>query len=325
MEKTARGLLYGAALWISVGYGCGGDSDKRQPRGAESGEGGASGESGARGAGEGGAVGLGGRASAGEGGADPLPAAGAAGANGGAAGDEGTAASAGVGGHDEPGGAGGAGAGGEAAAAGVGGEAAAAGAGGAPSGGDPRCASIGSDATVTAHLRITADNECDVVVNGEPVGSTTNWGAAVTIDVSLFVHPGRRNVVAVVGRNTSSQGGNDRGIIGELTTTVAEAEVPLIVTNYDWLVSQTPGEDWTSLDYDDSSWIEATEIAAVGDAPWGAVLQNPDARWIWFAPIPASTTEKPNEEATYARRVFYFDSDGALTAEPLCDAPESID
>jgi len=59
------------------------------------------------------------------------------------------------------------------------------------------CGTIPTTATLTSHLRITADNECDVYVNGTMVGSTNNWGVAVTIDVSLYVHPGRKNVIAV--------------------------------------------------------------------------------------------------------------------------------
>jgi hypothetical protein len=187
---------------------------------------------------------------------------------------------------------------------------------------DPRCATTSATATLTSHLKITADNECDVYVNGQTVGQTTNWGSAVTIDVSLYVHPGRKNVVAVVGRNTSSQGGNDRGIIGQLTTTVGSATPVLLVTDSSWRVSQTPSSDWFGLDYDDSAWITATEVATSGDGPWGNVMgTGSTAKWIWFAPIPASTSDKPNLEATYTRRTFYIGFDGQPVTAPLCRVP----
>ncbi|HEY5961717.1 MAG TPA: hypothetical protein VIV60_34395 [Polyangiaceae bacterium] len=187
---------------------------------------------------------------------------------------------------------------------------------------DPRCSAASPEETLTAHLRITADNECDVYVNGQSVGQTTNWGSAVTIDVSLFVHPGRKNVVAVVGRNTSSQGGNDRGIIGELTTTVGATTTPLLVTDAQWRVAHALEANFSELDFDDSSWPAATEIASNGDGPWGNVLgAGSTAKWIWFAPVPTSTSDKPNAEATYARRVFYFDFAGQLSGSPLCYAP----
>jgi hypothetical protein len=189
------------------------------------------------------------------------------------------------------------------------------------------CRTIPTTATLTSHLRITTDNECDVFVNGTKVGSTNNWGAAVTIDVSLNVHPGRKNVVAVRGTNTSSQGGNDRGIIGQLTVDADGGPAPLIVTDRSWRTSATVpdvdagGADWTALDFNDSAWAAATEIASNGDPPWGAVFGTSAAKWIWSAPVPASTSDKPNLETTYARRTFYFSIDGAVAPTPACPAP----
>jgi len=187
------------------------------------------------------------------------------------------------------------------------------------------CGTIPTTATLTSHLRITADNECDVYVNGTMVGSTSNWGVAVTIDVSLFVHPGRKNVIAVRGTNTSSQDGNDRGIIGQLTVDADGGVAPLVVTDKDWRTSATVpdvdagGPDWTALDYNDAAWSVATEVASNGDPPWGAVFGTSAAKWIWSAPIPPSTSAKPNLETTYARRTFYFSLDGAsIASTPAC-------
>jgi len=187
------------------------------------------------------------------------------------------------------------------------------------------CGTIPTTQTLTSHLRITADNECDVYVNGSKVGSTNNWGVAVTIDVSLFVHPGRRNVIAVRGTNTSSQPGNDRGIIGQLTVDVDGGVAPLVVTNNGWRTSATipdvdaGGADWTAVDFDDGAWAAATEVASNGDPPWGAGFGTSAAKWIWSAPIPVDTSAKPNLETTYARRTFYFSLDGsAITTTPAC-------
>jgi hypothetical protein len=158
-----------------------------------------------------------------------------------------------------------------------------------------------------------------VFVNGVSVGSTNNWGSAVTLDVSLFLHPGRKNVVAIAGSNTSSQAGNDRGIIGELTIDVTSGTAPLLVTDSSWRVSQTDTSGWTELGFDASTWIFATEVASVGDSPWGNVIPNSAAKWIWFAPIPVETSAKPNLETTYARRDFYLSLDGSTTTDaPSC-------
>ena len=99
-------------------------------------------------------------------------------------------------------------------------------------------------------------------------------------------------------------------------------------TDKDWRTSATVpdvdagGADWTALGYDDSAWNPATEIAANGDPPWGAVLGTSAAKWIWSAPVPADTANKPNLETTYARRTFYFSLDGSTIAPaPACPAP----
>jgi hypothetical protein len=321
MNGTSRSLLGLSLLAVVLGYGCKDDADE-DPDG-RAGRGGSAGTTANGGkAGKGGGAGSGGTGGTGRGGSS-AQAGGAAGEGGGGAGEtnaNGGAGAAGVGGEGGER-TGTAGVGGAGEPAGAAGEAASAGAGGTADEEDPRCTEIPVDATVTSHLKITADNECDVYVNGVSVGSTNNWGSAVTIDVSLYVHPGRKNVVAVVGRNTSSQDGNDRGIVGELTTSVGDTLASLIVTNAEWRVSQEPGEDWVQLGYDDSSWPFAAEIATVGEPPWGQVIANTDVKWIWFAPIPASTADKPNLEATYARRVFFFDFDGSASSEPLCNPP----
>jgi len=184
---------------------------------------------------------------------------------------------------------------------------------------DPACRTIPVDATFTAHLQITADNECEVFVNGTSVGTTNNWGAAVTIDVSLYLHPGRKNAIAVRGTNTSSQGGNDRGIIGHITIDSEGGRTPLVYTDASWLVAKTEQTGWTAVDFDDSTWTAAVEIASNGDPPWGTTLSTNLAKWIWSALVPASTNDKPNLETAYARREFYMAPSGTtITSGPGC-------
>jgi hypothetical protein len=184
---------------------------------------------------------------------------------------------------------------------------------------DPACRTIPVDATFTGHLQITADNECEVFVNGTSVGTTTNWGVAVTIDVSLYLHPGRKNVIAVRGTNTSSQDGNDRGIIGHITIDSEGGRTPLVFTNSSWRVAATDQTGWTGVDFNDSTWTSAVEIASNGDPPWGTTLSTNLAKWIWSAAVPVSTSAKPNVETTYARRVFYVAPSGTtVTSGPGC-------
>lgn len=190
---------------------------------------------------------------------------------------------------------------------------------GETAGADPACQMIERDATRTVNLRITADNECEVFVNGTSVGMTNSWPTAVTIDVSLFVHPGRRNVIAVRGVNTSSQPGNDRGIIGELASKTDGGSMVVIVTDTAWKVAKTEQAGWTELAFDDSAWEAATAIADSKAPPWGAVLGETTASWIWSDAVPQNVAEKPNVETAWTRRTFYFASDGTtVTNMPGC-------
>jgi hypothetical protein len=186
---------------------------------------------------------------------------------------------------------------------------------------DPACMTIAKDATRTVHLRITADNECDVFVNGAQVGSTTSWPSPVTMDVSLFIYPGKINVIAVFGRNTSSQGGVDRGVIGELVDMTGGGSKVVIVTDKTWRSSKIERSGWPATLYDDSGWDPATEVGNHGDPPWGALLGTSNAKWIWSAPVPPSTADKPDAESAFFRKAFYFGTDGSTVIDtPACPA-----
>ena len=138
------------------------------------------------------------------------------------------------------------------------------------------------DATFTAHLKITADDECEVFVNGSSVGMTTSWPSPVTLDVSLFLHPSKENVVAIRGRNVFEQNGRDRGIVGELAYEVDAVATPLVVTDASWTTSgsETEETDWNQLGFDDSAWTTARARPswADGRSSSGQRLQTADQR-----------------------------------------------
>lgn len=182
----------------------------------------------------------------------------------------------------------------------------------------PACLTIPTSATRTVHLRITADNECDVYVNGALTGTTTSWPSPVTMDVSLFVHPGRVNAIAVEARNTSSQGGLDRAIIGQLEDLTDGGNQVIVLTDATWRSSKVTQSGWQGVLFDDSAWEQATVVGNHGDPPWSALLGTSNAKWLWTAPIPASTADKPNAETGYFRKRFFFGVDGEVTAEPGC-------
>src|SRR5512140_907221 len=82
----------------------------------------------------------------------------------------------------------------------------------------PACP-IPVDATVPATIRFTADNERLVYLNGALVedNSALGWQTVSQLPVALRRNPTVPNVLAIRGRNTSSQAGADRGILVELS------------------------------------------------------------------------------------------------------------
>jgi hypothetical protein len=114
--------------------------------------------------------------------------------------------------------------------------------------------------------------------------------------------------------------------LGELTIAADDggagdggAPTVLVDTDHAWRASKTEQTDWTTVAFDDSSWVAASEIANNGDPPWGAVFGASTAKWIWSAPVPASTGDKPNLETAFVRRTFYFDVSGTtIGPAPVC-------
>ena len=187
----------------------------------------------------------------------------------------------------------------------------------------PACRTIATTATLTSHLKITADNECEVFVNGSRVGMTNNWGSAVTIDVSLYVHPGRKNVIAVRGTNTSSQGGNDRGIIGELAVDADGGSRRWSSPTPRGVREDRARRRCRRAQLDRRRLRRRLERGhrdrQQRRGPWGAVLSISIAKWIWSAPVPRARRTSRISEPAYARRTFYFALDGSTIATtPAC-------
>jgi len=183
------------------------------------------------------------------------------------------------------------------------------------------------DATAQATLRFTADNERLVYLNGVLVedNSALGWPTVSALPVALRINPTVPNVLAIRGRNTSSQGGPDRGIVVDLSWANTDAgtgdggSAVILVSDATWRVSATAGDAglaWTDIAYDDSTWAAAIDQGPNGMAPWGQILGASTApRWLWFYDSGAAAT-KPDLEDAYFRRTFYFSVDGQVQNTP---------
>ncbi len=177
---------------------------------------------------------------------------------------------------------------------------------------------VSPDASFTAKLRVTADDYISIWFNGEFVAApTTLWGALKEYDVQVYLYPGRRNVIAVEARNEWKQNGYDRGAIVELQYTVADTP-RFVNSDITWKVSgavEDGGTAWTALDFDDSAWANAVSLGASGIAPWGPIVFNTTAEWIWSYVPDQAAADKVDRETIWLRKVFYMDESGVASSD----------
>ena len=112
-----------------------------------------------------------------------------------------------------------------------------------------------------ATLMATADNQCDVFLNGTKVTSSDDWSQVATSDVSKQLQQGK-NVVAISAKND----GGPAGVIAVLQITMKGGASQKIATNKAWKGSTNAKGAWRNIDFDDQGWTNANEIGKLGDA-----------------------------------------------------------
>ncbi len=133
-----------------------------------------------------------------------------------------------------------------------------------------RCFSADSPAT-EGFIKVSADDEFELFVNGYRVGTGYFWPVAVTFDVAAGIREGR-NAIAVSVLNNQSIG----GLIVEGEFVLASSETVCITTDSSWKVSAQKEEGWTSPDFDDGTWASAR--AGYCDARFGTSLEEKEER-----------------------------------------------
>ncbi|HEY3964447.1 MAG TPA: DUF1549 domain-containing protein [Planctomycetaceae bacterium] len=114
---------------------------------------------------------------------------------------------------------------------------------------------------------VTADNSCELFVNGKSVGKSDNWNVPFQVDVADALIAGK-NVIAVKATNGGAAP-NPAGFIGEVVAFGPDGkQAALLSTDDSWQVSEAEAAGWQKAGFDSSSWPAA---AAMGDAsiePW---------------------------------------------------------
>lgn len=133
---------------------------------------------------------------------------------------------------------------------------------------------------IKAEVTATGDNVFEIYLNGSYVGrSNDNWKDAEKFLLNLRDGD---NVLGFRVENWYSVA----GLLADIRINGTS-----IGSSKSWKVSKTGGANWSSLDYIDTAWTNATEYGAYKDnTPWRAtspiITNMPDntlAKWLWTA------------------------------------------
>jgi signal transduction histidine kinase len=129
-----------------------------------------------------------------------------------------------------------------------------------------------------ARLRITADNEYTLYLDGHQLGRDAEWRHLYEYDITALLSPGR-HILAVDAYNSS----REAGLILGLQIGLTDGRVVKVKSDSSWVVGadEVPGwenvKNWQTMSSAPASWPPATIIAECGSGPW-AVTQ-------WFIDI----------------------------------------
>jgi len=117
-----------------------------------------------------------------------------------------------------------------------------------------------------ARLRITADNEYILYLDGRELGRDAEWSQLFEYDITPLLGPGP-HVLAVEAYNSAREAGFMFGMQVGLTT----GQVIRIKSDSSWLIVPNDLAGWEKKTEPDDSWRNATVESAFGSEPWGSL------------------------------------------------------
>ncbi len=184
-----------------------------------------------------------------------------------------------------------------------------------------------------ANVRVGADNQCEVYLNGTRLGTHGGWGQTAVFPVWKLLVPGE-NILAVRADNLPAPTKNPAGLIVHLAVTLADGKQLAVVSDTSWRVEKTELASWEQPGFDDSAWKEAIVAAPLGGGPWGKVggMAKSELEDDWgfaYANVPAAVKDlyfavrQAKRDIALKNPVLDF-SQLLFIDQPLPDGPESI-
>jgi alpha-L-rhamnosidase len=122
---------------------------------------------------------------------------------------------------------------------------------------------------ISARIRLTADNEFDLYLNGELLGKGEHWEDLDEFDVTTEIREGK-NVIAIEARNREG----DCGVLLGFERVPEDGKTLTLRSDDSWKVTDQAVEGWQNPDLDDSSWKQAVVVAKNGEGAWGTQAAN---------------------------------------------------
>lgn len=124
-----------------------------------------------------------------------------------------------------------------------------------------------------AKFVVTADNACELFVNGQQLGGNNDWRQINEIDMTKALQAGS-NLLAIQATN-GGQGPNPAGLIGRYVIEFEQG--PALVGDIDqtWKAGRRRHAEWNASKFDDSAWGTAQVICKAGEGPWLSLTTRP--------------------------------------------------
>lgn len=120
-----------------------------------------------------------------------------------------------------------------------------------------------------ARIRLIADNEGTLYVNGQLVQKFQGWTPTYTFEITDKLKSGQ-NTVAIAVEN-KGDAPNPAGLGGRLFVKFENGSHQTLSIDQSFKAAKEAPDGWLNPGFDDSSWTNAKSIAKAGGGPWGQV------------------------------------------------------
>ena len=140
-----------------------------------------------------------------------------------------------------------------------------------------RTVTIPADRTVKrASLFFTADNSGAFYINGQKVGTASDFHAASEFEVTTNLRAGENQLAVSVHNDGSAS--NPAGLVALLRVEFAQGEPLLVVTDSSWKSGSKETAGWLDKGFDEAGWVAVMKLGPAGMAPWGEISGPEDRR-----------------------------------------------